>query len=114
MPWRWTDGLRSEVVVLSHWLLVDLMALSLVLCKKNRTELKRTPASPRYVVARGRLSRREYWSQEATLKVFITATSIFPCTLIGHYPTKYKLYLVHCSGRQEAQLMTVLISFGQI
>ena len=93
------------------------MALSLVLCKNEKNNLSWSYADPRvphYSVARGRLPRTEYCSQEATLKVFLTATSIFPSSLTGHYPTKYKFHLVHCGGRQVGQPRPVLISSGQM
>jgi hypothetical protein len=49
---------------------VDLMALSLVLCKINKLDVCGPPPVPRYTVPRGCLPRRGYWSQEATLNVF--------------------------------------------
>jgi hypothetical protein len=43
---------------------VDLMALSLVLCKITKLDIRGPPPVPCYAVARGRLLRREYWSRK--------------------------------------------------
>jgi hypothetical protein len=59
-----------------------------------------TPASPPLHRATRMSSPKGVLVTGSYPQCFLTATSIFPCSLIGHYPTKYKLYLVHCMERR--------------